>query len=178
MTMKNLELLELEHKTVSDTFSDVEVFTQTSDSLYFIHNNTLHKHEINNNKTTELCPQNFEGATSVKFLAFENKICIVTQNNVCIFDPDGSIELQTYKFEQPIAAASWNLTEEIIAIVFENGDVATYNFDYENGQIFSQGQSSVNAKIPDTVYVGWGSKRRSLGVPKANSRNRTPGILI
>ncbi|KAJ3653039.1 hypothetical protein Zmor_018957 [Zophobas morio] len=172
--MKNLELLQLFHKPVDDTFAPSTIFAQTGDTTYFIKNTTLYKHDFIKNTTLEVCPHNFEDATHLKVLTIENKICIVTKDSIHIFDPEEHQELQTLAFDSDIAAISWNPTEEIVALVSQSGDVATYSIDYINGEVFPQGQSSVQAKIPDTVYVGWGSKDTQFRGSEGKLKKTTP----
>lgn len=176
--MNNLELLELKHDFVTEIFRDVTFFNHTLNDIFYVKGASLYKHDTTLNTSEELCPQIFNDIISIKVLEIEQKVCLVTKHTLHIVDPKGDNEIQIVSFEEEIAAIEWSLSEEAVVIVFENGNIAVFSVDYENGEIFSQGSSSVDAKVPDTLYVGWGSKdtqfRGSEGKLK-NKSNEKPG---
>lgn len=175
--MKNLELLELVHKTTKGAFSDVKLVSPTPDYIYYIRDNFLHRYDFTCGDTSQLCPHNFEGATHLKALVIENKICVVICDQLQIVNLNGT-QVQSIQFRKKISVISWNPTEELAALVFHDGEIATYNIDYENAEIFPQGKSSIDAKIPDTVYVGWGSKDTQFRGSEGKLKNQIPGKTL
>lgn len=179
--MNNLELLELRHDTLTNLFEDINFFDHTLEGVFYLKGGTLHKYDTTLNISEELCPQIFTNAISIKVLQIEQKVCIVTIQSLYIVDINGIHEVQNVNFESKINAIEWNPLEEVVAVVFENGNIEVFSVDYENGELFSQGHSTLGTKVPDTVYVGWGSKdtqfRGSEGKLK-NKTSETPGKKI
>ncbi|XP_044260118.1 elongator complex protein 1 [Tribolium madens] len=170
--MKNLELLELVHNGAPGLFTNVTLVSQTPQFIYYIRDTSLHSHDPTCGKTVQLGPPVFAEASQLKFLVIENKICVVVKTDLYIIAPPEKIN--KIPFRKEIIEISWNPTEELVAIVFHDGEISTFCVDYENGEVFPQGTSSTDAGIPDTVYVGWGSKDTQFRGSEGRIKDQPP----
>ncbi|EFA05580.2 elongator complex protein 1 [Tribolium castaneum] len=170
--MKNLELLELVHKGVPYPFTNVTLVSQTPQLIYYIRANSLHSHDLTCGETIQLGPPIFADASHLKSLIIENKTCVVVNNDLFIIALPNKFDKIT--FDKKIIEISWNPTEELVAVVFDDGEISTFCIDYENAEAFPQGKSSTDAGIPDTVYVGWGSKDTQFRGSEGKIKDQTP----
>lgn len=152
--MKNLEVTTINRKPLQPSTSEASQIAVNGDTIFLIKDNNLHSQIAD--ITEILSPVEYNHIIAFEYLTFENKLFIATSNGLVYYCPQTEDTI-TVPFEQQLAAAAWNSTQEVLAVVFSNAEVATYNVDHENGIARCLDKSSLEAKVPQTVYVGWGS---------------------
>lgn len=149
--MKNLQLVNFDLKKLPKNPCQVTV---NEDVVYFIKENKLYK--FYNCIETLLSNDTYNCLTPLEFLQFENRLWFGTGHEFISYCSQSNTIL-TIPLEDEYLCATWNPTQEVLAVVFANSKVATFNIDYETGIALPINQSSLHASVPQTVYVGWGS---------------------
>lgn len=141
------------------------------EATFLIKNNQLFIQKDNTEILT--APEEFQFVSALEYLSFENKLFFTTSNELVYYSLD-SEELRHIPLEQNIACTAWNSTQETLAVVFENSEVATYNIDYESGIARRLAKSELGAKVPQTVYVGWGSANTQFRGTEGKKKQDVP----
>lgn len=169
--MKNLQLATLTTQNLPKCPINATHVTCNDGVIYLIRDKKLYKSF--NDCETLLSEESYKCITPLEFLTFENKLWFGTGHEFISYCPDTNT-ITKILLEDEFLCASWNTTQETLAVVFSNYDVATFNIDYESGIPLLVNKSNLNAAVPQTVYVGWGSAntqfRGSEGKLKPNSK--------
>lgn len=175
--MKNLQLVTISTKDLPKSPINASHVACNEDTIYLIIDKKLYKSY--NDTETLVSDETYECITPLEFLTFENKLWFGTGHEFISYCPESEL-ITRILLEDEFLCATWNPTQEALAVVFANSDVATFNIDYESGIALRINRSNLQAAVPQTVYVGWGSAntqfRGSEGKLKPNSKPEGEGI--
>lgn len=152
--MRNLKvnrIIRTALKADGGTVTDIVV---NGEDIYYMKNCQLCL--LRNGVESILSPEKYEIVASAEYLPFENVIWFATANSFVIYSI-AKEEITDVKVSKCLLAAAWNATKEVLAVVHEDSEVATYVIDYENRSATRLECSRLDAAVPKTVYVGWGS---------------------
>lgn len=175
--MKNLKLRSVSRKRLEHGYNLTSVIA-IDDAFYLVQNGEFRL--LRNNTVSVLSPESHRLVAPLEHLSFENKICLVSDSQLLLYDPSTE-DLLSLPFDIPLECAAWNATQEILAVVHTNSDVATYSIDFESAVARCLEKSFLEAEVPQTVYVGWGSAetqfRGSEGKRKMAEKTSQSGML-
>ncbi|KAJ8937402.1 hypothetical protein NQ314_011888 [Rhamnusium bicolor] len=101
----------------------------------------------------------------IRFLAMHNVIFVASSYQLLVFERN--LQSHTnHSIQSPIAELAWNPTETLLVVISKNEEVVLYS--YSRDSMFEiKSTIKLNADVPNSLYVGWGSENTQFLGPKS-----------
>lgn len=156
--MRNLKVNRIKRAPLELTNGKISAIVVVDDgsALYYVRDGEFCM--VRENQETILSPEIFENVlVEPEYLSFERRVWFATHDKLVYYACETE-QLIIIPLEKSAYCFAWNPTREILAVVHEDTEVATYSVDLENGCAQRLDfTTTVHNAVPHGVYVGWGS---------------------
>ncbi|XP_018333491.1 elongator complex protein 1 isoform X2 [Agrilus planipennis] len=168
--MKNISLYKVNKEYIG--FDNALDVINIADKLYVLKDEQvwcymkLEKTNIKLGKCTNI-------VTSFHHLTIDEAVYFSTSQSV-VFINTNNDEISMFDFETVITSTAWNPSQDILTIVFEDGNIGLFTFNLKEKTFDIKESSNLSFVCPETITIGWGSTKTQFRGPL---KKRTDDVL-